>query len=239
MVTENEKADAIPESPSILISGAATTGVSWLLFDRSALCPFSDSLGTRGAFVLSARSFRLRNGSENNIKSHHEIAMPVDVQPETKSAWKIGAGTLLICSGTVYLAAFFFFDLFELIQDHPMEAPGSFPVGMMLIGLVLPVLFIGAAIFTFFTCISRCRTKETGIITAVSSLALMTGLIMLPFVLRELGFLSLFLPAVLLGHLMWGSSGWYLGSCIHLILGAWLLGWLDRFTRRRVTKTPP
>jgi hypothetical protein len=165
--------------------------------------------------------------------------MPAHSQFQIKVAIKTGAATVLICSGVIFFAARLFFDVYEMVEGRPLEKPGSFAVGMMFVGLVMPFLALGAAVFTFLISVSRCHTKAVGVITAASALALMTGLVVLPFVFRDLNFLMLLFPAVWLVKSMGPSVGWYLGSCMQFALGAWLLGWLDRFTPGRATGAEP
>jgi hypothetical protein len=147
-------------------------------------------------------------------------------------ALKTGSAAVLICSGIIFLAARMFFDVYELIEGQPLEKPGSYAVGMMFAGLVLPFLALAALAFTFSVSMSRCSTSALGLATALGALLVMTLPFVCSFAVRELRFLILLYPAPLLARGIGSSVGWYLGSVIQLYVGAWLLGWLGRFTSR-------
>jgi hypothetical protein len=83
----------------------------------------------------------------------------------TRTALKSGGAAVLICSSAIFLAGRPFFDLYELLDGQPLERPGSFAVGMVVVGLVLPVLALGAVVFTFYVCLSRCRLVLFGSLT--------------------------------------------------------------------------
>jgi hypothetical protein len=126
-------------------------------------------------------------------------------------ALKTGSAAVLICTGIIFLAARMFFDVYELIEGQSLEKPGSYAVGMMFAG----------------------STRALGLATALGALLVMTLPFVCSFAVRELRFLILLYPAPLLARGIGSSVGWYLGSAIQLCVGAWLLGWLSRFTSRR------
>ena len=150
-----------------------------------------------------------------------------------KAAVKAGGAAVLICTGVVIFAGRLFVDVVELIYGQPFGFADSRFLGMMLTGLATPILVMAVPAFTLYLATSRCRSFGYGLVTTVIALLLMVG----PFALS--GILSLFhrgfwllillYPAVLLGIGTGSWVGWYLGAVIQLGVGAWLLGWLDRF----------
>jgi hypothetical protein len=131
-------------------------------------------------------------------------------------------GSVLIPTAVGFIAMRAFFDIQEIAQGGPIGKPGVFAVGMMGAFLILPPVVIGAVIFAFAACLSRCEAKAIGVISALAAIAVTFAL----FIFRPL---LLLFPAVLLGKLTHSSVGWYLGSMLQLGAGAWLLGWVDRF----------
>ena len=55
------------------------------------------------------------------------------------------------------------------------------------------------------------------------------GVILLALAYRYSWFLF---PAALLGKTTHSSIGWYFGAIVQIVIGAWLLGWLDKWIRK-------
>lgn len=135
-------------------------------------------------------------------------------------------GSVLIPTGIGFAAMRLFFDVQELANGGPMDKPGVFAVGMMGALFILPPLALGTVIFAFTVCLSRCQRRAQGLASALVAISVVLVLV----ACRE--FWVLF-PAVLLGKATHSSVGWYLGSAIQLGIGAWLLGWFDRWKKQQ------
>jgi hypothetical protein len=85
------------------------------------------------------------------------------------------------------------------------------------------VLMIGFIFFTFTVCRIRCGKQWLGTLVAVITLGMTALLLFSPIIL-----FILVLPAFFIGLTTDSSAGYYIGSAIQIIVGAWLLGWLGR-----------
>jgi hypothetical protein len=137
-----------------------------------------------------------------------------------------GLAILLINTG-VYCAAG---RAYLKIWNHPdyvIPPPAHEIIGLS--SFLRWVLMIGFIFFTFAVCRIRCGKQWQGILVSVITLGMTVLLLFSPIIL-----FLLVLPAFFIGLTTDSSAGYYIGSAIQIIVGAWLLGW---FRRRKAATT--
>jgi hypothetical protein len=147
-------------------------------------------------------------------------------------AVKTGFGVVLISTGVVIFAGTIFVDLCEMIFGQPFGNADSRFLGMMATGIFGPILIIGVLAMTLYLSFDRCRSWKVALINSAAAIYCMVAPAVLSVFSGDvLGFYFL-LPAVMLGKVFGSSVGWYLGSIIQFVVGAWLMGWLHPFRLR-------
>jgi hypothetical protein len=119
------------------------------------------------------------------------------------------------------------------IRNHPdyvIPPPAHEIIGLS--SFLRWVLMIAFVIFTFTICHIRCGKQWLGTLVAVIALGMTALLLFSPIIL-----FLLVLPAFFIGFATDSSSGYYIGSALQIIVGAWLLGWLGRRKTTAITSS--
>lgn len=137
-----------------------------------------------------------------------------------RMALKAGGGFVLIGTAVVLMIGRIVLDLVEAEHGGKIGKPGIYGVGVIALIVALPIMafvlpLLGRA------CVTRCKNIGAGVATTL--VALLTMMVL--FSAREFRW---FLPAYFFGRLTGTSVGYYVGSGIQLVLGAWLLGWIGK-----------
>jgi hypothetical protein len=116
------------------------------------------------------------------------------------------------------------------ICGPPGEAPLFYSHLIWMPPILAAFLSVGAIIFIFAVCTSRCRRRSHGVATGLVTLTIAALLQFGP------GVWLLLVPAVLFGGPSNSSVGLYVGAALQLAVGAWLLGW---FGKRKICNETP
>ncbi len=135
-----------------------------------------------------------------------------------------GIASVLICTGMYFMgakAAADFLKLFKLFHFNPIEAGRGRIITS--IAFYAPQWFriCSTAVTTLVAVLIlrfRCRRSSHAIVAGVAAVPLIAFSILIP------GIWTLALPSMLLGVLTASSLGFYFGSVLQLLVGAWLLG---------------
>ena len=149
-------------------------------------------------------------------------------------ALKIGFASVLICTGIFYAVGRVTLDMFRMFHTG-----GGVPAyyNLMFVHTVVTwtVFSIGALLFTFFVCHDRLPKELHVIVTVIATLGVIVLLTVGPGFASDLVYISLLLPAFLLGAVAGFPGGYYIGASLQILFGAWLLGWFEK--RRPVENT--
>ena len=144
-----------------------------------------------------------------------------------------GAGVVLLCTAIYFAVGGASFALLRALDRlPPIDAPeGSTTFAFFMFRPVGGILAVGAVVFAFLACRTRCRKKWHGIMTAVVAIGLLALFRLVP------GVWWTALPALMLGFAGRSSAAFYIGAALQLVLAAWLLGWCSKETVQRETRT--
>lgn len=133
-----------------------------------------------------------------------------------------GLATFFINTGIYYAVGRINLNIFKLLHPDYVVPPYVHEI----INMSTPVkwlLTVGFVVFTFIVCWMRCRKNRQAIVVAIIALAL-TTLLLYPSRFP----IVFILPAFFIGFATDSSAGYYVGSTLQIIIGAWLLGWFGR-----------
>lgn len=135
------------------------------------------------------------------------------------------------------IAGRLFFDVAEIIHGGHIGKPGINGLGIVFVGLVLPVITL-LCVAIIITAARFKAGQHTAPTSAWITGAVFACLLSLAVIaIRSLRFL---LPGMILGTRLRSSLGFYTGSLVQCAVDAWMLGLFVRQQRiKRQTPCPP
>lgn len=177
-------------------------------------------------------------GRENDDLATHcrECGTSFDKVPSTSGDFRLklqspvglavtsGLAALFISTGIYCAIGRFSLHLYHLHHPDAIFQPPYGHDAIIMYKSVERILMLGFAVFTFAVCFMRCQKRWQAFIVGI----IVLGILALPRFFP--GSLAA-VPAFIIGMGTNSSFGFYIGSVLQIVFGAWLLGW---FSRRRI-----